>query len=182
MDGCYYLLQFLSKEYATFICSTQLSKSMSANNLYAQIIINFQASLDSLKDHPDVEKINFVATLANADPTNLSLCQDFAYICIEKLKNVNTPPTYKKPILYAIDALLKKVPGGPYPLIFARLFAENGAAILRDIPNHEKQKIDFMFGTWGERNYFSLELLQGLKDILRRGMAVVTPVTTIQVG
>lgn len=140
---------------------------MNANELYAQTMMNFQACLEALRDFPEADKVNMIARIANADPSNIALCQDFAYICISKLTNVNTPPTYKKPILYAMDAVLKKVPGGPYPIIFAGLFAEHGVAILSNIPNHEKQKIDFLLGTWGERNYFTPELLHSLREILR---------------
>jgi hypothetical protein len=146
---------------------------MIANDLYAQTIMNFQAALESLRDHPDFELIQLISTTANADPTNLTLCQDFAFICIAKLINVNTRPNFKRPILYAIDAILKKMGlEGPYPIIFARLFAEHGPAIFRDIPNHERQKADFLLGTWGERNYFPPDLLVRLRELVQIPVSV----------
>jgi hypothetical protein len=131
-----------------------------------QYLFTFQSYLDGLRERSDLDKIKQISKLSNIDVRNIALCQDFAFLCISKLANPATHPTFKRPIFYAIDAILKEVPNGPYSSIFSRLFAEHGPSTLMDIPMAERPKMANLFKTWNERKFFPVDLLDGLTKLV----------------
>lgn len=73
-----------------------------------------------LKDHPDRELIMELTIFCEI---RIDLAAHLADIIIARIIDPQTNMTYKKPIFYLIDSVMKNV-GGPYAALFSRHIAE----------------------------------------------------------
>ena len=123
----------------------------------------FSAKLDELRDFPDMSKMNNIVHIASQQ---LRLAKPFVDCVIAKLIDASTPPAYRKPLFYAIDAIMKHV-GGPYNGLFAQQLSEKFPMTVRDISEIDRVKLEAMVGFWEERNYFAPELIMKMRNRLR---------------
>lgn len=123
----------------------------------------FSTQLDELRDFPEQAKINNVAHIAK---TQERLAGPFVDCVINRLINISTPPTYRKPLFYAIDAIMKAAAPAYVPH-FARQLAEKFPMTIRDISDVDRKKLTFMVGTWEERKFFVPELIAKMKNRLQ---------------
>lgn len=132
----------------------------------------FSVQLDELRDFPELAKINNVTHIAK---TNERLAKVFVDCMMAKLISSSTPPTYRKPLYYAIDAIMK-VAGGAYGPYFAQQLGEKFPQTIKDVSDIDRKKLDFMLGTWDERKYFAPELILKMRNRLKsQPAAVPTP-------
>ena len=83
------------------------------------LFIGFENMLDSLKDFPDRETILKVTKFAEEQIDHSIHVAD---IIAAKIIDPKTNITYKVPIFYCMDSIMKNV-GGPYAFNFSRYLA-----------------------------------------------------------
>lgn len=93
---------------------------------------------------------------------NINLAPYFVEIVVARLINPATNSTYKRPIFYLIDSIMKHV-CGPFPAMFSKQFAEIYSAALAGIHDADRKKLEFLLATWNERNFFTAELVDKMK-------------------
>lgn len=130
---------------------------------FDQLLRHFTAHLDRLKDWPDK---NIITELTAITEHNINLAQNFAFIIVSKLGHESTFASYKLPLFYLIDSIMKHV-GGPYAALFGKLLGESYPRALKDLHEKDRGRLDFLLGTWEERKILPLELLDTLKRHLR---------------
>lgn len=123
----------------------------------------FSTQIDELRDFPELAKINNVVHIAK---TQDRLARSFVECIINRLISTSTPPSYRKPLFYAIDAIMKNAAEafGPH---FAQQLGEKFPMTIRDISDVDRGKLTFMMGTWDERRYFAPELIIKMKNRLQ---------------
>lgn len=127
------------------------------------VVAQFAAVLEQLKDWPDKEMILSLTAMAEH---NINLAAFFVEIVIARLVNPATNSSYKRPIFYLIDSIMKHV-CGPFPFMFAKQFNEAYPAVLKDIhAKVDRDKLIFLLSTWGERKFLPDDLLEKMKYVL----------------
>lgn len=125
-----------------------------------ELLQAFRTGLEQLGDYPDSEKIK---ALTNFTIEHIAFAQPISEIIINRLLHPHTRPTYKKPVFYLIDSILKKV-GGAYPMLFTKHFSEVFEHCFTGIPDADRKKLDGMFGLWEERKLLPGDLLLKMKQ------------------
>jgi hypothetical protein len=120
----------------------------------------FYHKLQELKDWPDRDIITAATNLAR---DNIALAQPFSEVILQRFLEPQLPTSYKRPLFYLLDSIMKSV-GGPYAALMETHFSGTYSLILRDIHAEEDiRKLDFLFTTWEERNFLSGSLLSKMK-------------------
>lgn len=127
----------------------------------------FIARFADLREHPDRDVIT---DLTGMVVENVVLDNSFAgnvvKVIVDRLKSHSTFAPYKLPIFYLIDSILKRV-GGPFAPMFGQHFAnEIGLFGLANVGERDRRKLEFLFETWRERQFFSLNLVTLMKEAL----------------
>lgn len=132
-------------------------------------INRFYTKLYELKDWPDADIIKALTNIAKEDITT---APSLAQLVVQRLLDPSTNSTYRRPLFYLVDSLMKSV-GGPYAAIFESHLTDVYTMTLKDIHNPQDiQKLDFLFNTWGERKFFSLNLLSKMRHTLNQPQVV----------
>ncbi len=126
------------------------------------VLMKFSSTLEQLKDWPDRDMIISLTALTEH---NINLANCFVDIVIARVINPATNSSYKRPIFYLIDSIMKHV-GGPYPAMFARHFSEIYALALKDIHETDQKKLDFLLNTWMERKLLPDDLVEKMRMFL----------------
>ena len=121
-----------------------------------------------LRDFPDGNIIQHVTQLSMQHISSASQIVD---VITSTLVDQRTPPTYKKPLFYLIDSILKKA-GGPYNYLFQQRFQTAFPSMVVNISAEDRKKLDFLFGTWSERKLFPDDFLMRLKSQLANFMVI----------
>eukprot|EP01038_Epipyxis_sp_PR26KG_P007574 gene7574-10318_t len=124
--------------------------------------LQFSEKLNSLRDFPDLETIR---TLTDSSKSNLAISLQIAGFIIARLANSNTNSSYKLPMFYLIDSIMKNV-GGPYPSLFSKLLMDSYIVIFTNLFGRDVEKLIFLLGTWDERKFIPVELLIEMKKKL----------------
>eukprot|EP01031_Cornospumella_fuschlensis_P032832 gene32832-39697_t len=127
-----------------------------------EIFLQFSNRLEQLKDWPDRD---IILSLTKICEDYVNLAQFFVEIVVNKLIHVNTNPTYKRPLFYLIDAIMKHV-GGAYPAMFTTAFHDIYQPSLVDLSQTEREKLDFLLGTWAERRLLPLDLIDTMRAFI----------------
>lgn len=130
----------------------------------AEVLYRFAARVRELKDFPDG---NLIQSLTQSAIEYVSLAPQISEIISTMLIDLNTIAPYKRPLFYLIDSILKRA-GGPYPLLFQQYFMASFHTMVNDVSDEDRKKLTFLFGTWGERRLFPLDLLEMMKTHLAR--------------
>lgn len=112
-----------------------------------------------LRDFPDGNIIQHVTQLAIQ---HISSANQVVDVIIAVLIDQRTPPSFKKPLFYLIDSILKRA-GGPYNHLFQQRFISVFPVMIGNVSEEDRKKLDFLLGTWGERNFFAIDFLRNLK-------------------
>lgn len=132
-------------------------------------INRFYTKLYELKDWPDRD---IIVALSNIAKEDITTAPSLAQLVVQRLLDPSTNSTYRRPLFYLIDSLMKSV-GGPYASIFENHLMDVYTMTLKDIHNPEDiKKLDFLFKTWGERNFFSGNLLSKMRYQLSQPQVV----------
>ena len=91
---------------------------MISNNIDA-ILADFEASLHLLKEHPDKK---LILDLTKCCERNVSVSPHLADIIIARIIDPATNISWKLPIFYLLDSIMKHV-GGPFPMLFSKHLA-----------------------------------------------------------
>lgn len=131
----------------------------------------FYHKLYELKDWPDRD---IITALTNFAKENIGFAQNYADLIVKRLIDPETNTTYKRPLFYLVDSIMKTV-GGPYAALFEEYLSGIYSLVLRDIRSEEDiRKLDFLFNTWEERKLLSGNLLSKMKYQLKQ-QNVVSP-------
>lgn len=122
----------------------------------------FGMYLRELRDFADG---NIITHITQLSIQHIGVAPQVADILTFALADQRTPPTYKKPLFYVIDSILKRA-GGPYNYLFQQRLAAAFPAMIGNVPDEDRRKISTMLGTWRERNFFSEEFLNNLQGQL----------------
>lgn len=123
------------------------------------IIFEYKRRVLELRDWPDRDIINALTKLSRE---YINLAHIFTDVIVRTLIDSSTFSSYKKPLFYLIDSLMKNV-GGPYAAFFTKQFADVYDLTVKDLPDEDRTKLNFLFGTWEERNFFPSDLLVKMK-------------------
>jgi hypothetical protein len=122
----------------------------------------FIQKLDGLRDWPDKLAINEMSAITEK---NIGFAEHFAKILVAKLSDIRTHSTYKLPIFYVIDSIMKHV-GGPFAVLFGTYLAECYAQAVADLHDKDRSRLSFLLETWAERKFMPSDLLQKIKHAL----------------
>lgn len=122
----------------------------------------FGTYLRELRDFADG---NIITHITQLSIQHIAMAPQIVDIITFALADQRTPPTYKKPLFYLVDSILKRA-GGPYNYLFQQRLAAAFPAMIGNVPDEDRRKISTMFGTWRERNFFSEEFLNNLQGQL----------------
>lgn len=128
------------------------------------VFAEFSYRVDELQDYPNRDLIVRLTQLALE---NVMMSEKLGNVVMAKLIHPQTLSTYKKPLFYVVDSILKKV-GGPFPAYFENALAEHFPRTVQDINEDDRRKLDFLFGTWEERQVLSLGLLAKMRHLLKQ--------------
>jgi len=126
------------------------------------IAYEFQRRVRELKDWPDRD---IIVSVTNMAKQYISSAAAFTNVIVGTLIDPATFASYKKPLFYLIDSIMKNV-GGPYAAFFTKHFAEVYHLIVKDLPEEDREKLKFLFGTWEERNFLPADLLAKMRQHL----------------
>lgn len=130
----------------------------------------FIQKLEGLRDWPDKLVITELTAIAER---NIGFAEHFAKILVGRLSDQRTHSTYKLPIFYVIDSIMKHV-GGPFAVLFGNLFSEVYPQAVSDMHDKDRSKLSFLLDTWNERRFMAPELLQKMKNAMNNSQLVNT--------
>ena len=84
----------------------------------ASPLIAFVNRLETMKDWPD--KL-LITELTAFGETYIQSAYEISHIIVARLINASTNISYKLPMFYLIDSIMKNV-GGPYAALFGKVF------------------------------------------------------------
>jgi hypothetical protein len=116
-----------------------------------------------LRDFPDGNIIQHITQLAVQSISTAAAAAQVADVISSALADQRTPPTFKKPLLYLIDSVLKRA-RGPCNSLFQQRFSSAFPAMIGNVSMEDRKKLTFLFDTWGERKFFSDDFLLRLKS------------------
>eukprot|EP00981_Chlorochromonas_danica_P002316 scaffold446_cov183-Ochromonas_danica.AAC.15 len=140
------------------------TSSMSHPFTPQDVLEQFNLILQELKDWPDRDMITALTALAEQ---HIDLAPYFVNLIITRLTNPSTHSSYKRPLFYLIDSIMKRV-GGPFPLMFTKELADIAAMVFNDLHEVDRNKLDFLFNTWHERKLLPLEVLEKMRYFMMR--------------
>lgn len=117
------------------------------------ILRDFEYKLNLLKDFPER---NMILDLTKISEIHISLAEFLSNIIAAKVVDPMTNITYKLPIFYLMDSIMKNV-GGPYAALFGRHLLEIFSRTFTEVPTKDREKLDFLLGTWEERQVTCLK-------------------------
>lgn len=130
----------------------------------SEAVSRFKIVLDGLKEHPDKLIIDELTNIT-IKRENLPYGKNFTDLIINKL--ATTPvPSFRLPMFYLIDSIMKKT-GGPYYELFGKALFESYTSALPDVPVSDRPKFEKLFDTWVERKFFSVNLINILKSHIK---------------
>jgi hypothetical protein len=146
------------------------------------ILDEFEEKLSRMRDYPEKALIFDITRFAES---NIAYASQLANIIVARIIDPQTNITYKLPIFYLLDSIMKHV-GGSYPALFSRHLAEvfirayeeviyysffvivsnfDSACIFTfQLPEKDQAKLDFLLITWEERKLLSIELLARMRN------------------
>jgi len=129
-----------------------------------EVFMEFSYCVEELRDFPNRDLIVRLTQLALE---NVTISEKLGNVVMAKLIHPQTLSTYKRPLYYVVDSILKKV-GGPYPAFFQTALSEHFPRTVQDINEEDRRKLDFLFVTWEERQILSLDLLAKMRQLLKQ--------------
>lgn len=126
---------------------------------------SFIQKLEGLKDWPDKVVIMELTAITEK---NIGFAEHFAKIIMARLTNEQTHSSYKLPMFYVIDSIMKHV-GGPFSVIFGKLFAEGYVKAVFDLHEKDRNRLAFLLNTWDERMFIASDLLNRMKQAMVPG-------------
>ena len=101
----------------------------------------FIGNVEKLKDWPD--KV-IIMELTAITEKNINFAFHFANILMARLANDHTHASYKLPLFYVVDSIMKHV-GGPYAALFGKHFSDSYMLAVCDMQEKDRKKLDFLF-------------------------------------
>lgn len=130
----------------------------------------FTLNLERLKDWPD--KI-IIMELTAITEKNINFAFHFANIIIARLVDDRTHTSYKLPVFYLIDSVMKHV-GGPFAALFGKHLSDQYVIAVRNLHEKDRKHLDFLLGTWEERKLLPGDLIAKMKHLLSKLTAVTS--------
>ena len=150
-----------------------------------EVLQEFELLISILKEHPDKK---LILDLTKMCERHVVLSTPLSDMIIARIIDPLTPLNWKLPIFYLIDSVMKHV-GGPFPMLFSRHMmavfqrAYDEVHLLHgrlpfssrqnpppflcpQMPQKEKDRLDFLLGTWEERQLLPGELLAGMRRMV----------------
>ena len=132
------------------------------------IVGNFSSLLDRLKDWPDKNIIDDLTRIAGLD---INLAPQVSSTMISKLTSGSLNSSYKLPLFYVMDSIMKRI-GGPFPLLFSKFLFETYSFLFGDLLEKDRGKLGFLLDTWLERQLMPADLVSKIKIQLSTSKAV----------
>lgn len=129
-----------------------------------------------LNNWPDKEIITELTKYAQSQRTNPQNAASIVHTMCTRLVDNTIPPTYRLPIFYLMDSIMK-YNRDPYVPLFLQYLESIYSTVFHDIPEKDRKKIEFLLTTWEERNLIPSELLQSMRNELKNITPPVLPVT-----
>jgi hypothetical protein len=130
------------------------------------LLATFETLIQNLRDHPAQDIIMGLTKQAELHIKE-------AYLIVEiisaKLGNIATPPSYKLPMFYLMDSIIKNV-GGPYAAYFSKNIVISYIFAYDNCSTNEKIRYQKLLTTWEERNTFIPDILIKLRTHLNNSI------------
>lgn len=124
------------------------------------ILIYFAQNLENMKDWPDKA---IIMDLTAITENNINYAYNFVNIIISRLISPQTHSSYKLPMFYLMDSIMKHV-GGPFAALFSKHFIDIFPISVQNLHESDRKKLLFLIGTWDERKLLPPDLLQNMKE------------------
>ena len=126
------------------------------------IMRDFFARFHMLGAHADK---NVIDDLCRFSKLNAHQGFHITQAIVSRFMDRNISVTFKLPILYLMDAVMKYAIGH-YPFMFSRYMEDICLRVLQDLGDREKGKCQFLIQTWSERGLMVPEVLAKCKQIM----------------
>lgn len=127
-----------------------------------ELINSYKKKVDLLRDHPDSKLITSLVEISK----NIQYGEEFIKYLIEKLINKVSPGTFKRPIFYLMDALMKNSPA-IYPNLISKHLSPVLLLTFVNLPIEDAIKLEKVFNTWKERNFFPPDFITRLINSIK---------------
>lgn len=116
---------------------------------------DFKVKFSLMKDYPERQTIKDLTEISKRKVMNANLITNFI---ISKLIDPATNASFKLPMFYLIDSIMKVV-GGPYGLLFSKLLDETYTTAIGNLHLKDCDRMKFLLQTWSERKFLGEVLL-----------------------
>jgi hypothetical protein len=131
-------------------------------------LINFSEKFDRMKDYPERETIRELTEIAK---DHIMSSQDVATFIVTRIIDPRTNSSFKLPMFYLIDSIMKHV-GGPYASLFSKLLSEIYPVAFSNLHKKDCERVIFLLSTWEERKLLPNELILSMKENLGKTESV----------
>ena len=126
------------------------------------LLMYFTQNLENMKDWPDKA---IIMDLTSITEHNINFAHNFVNIVISRLISPQTHSSYKLPMFYLMDSIMKHV-GGPFAALFSKHFIDIFPISVHNLHESDRKKLLFLIGTWEERKLLPPELLLNMKETI----------------
>jgi len=127
-------------------------------------LVHFTQHLESMKDWPDKA---IIMELTGITERNIDFAFNFVNIIVSRLMSSQTHSSYKLPMFYLVDSIMKNV-GGPFAALFGKHFYDIFGVTISGIHDTDRKKLDFLIGTWEERKILPADLLLLMRQTVHK--------------
>lgn len=127
-------------------------------------MVYFTQHLESMKDWPDKA---IIMELTGITERNIDYAFNFVNIIVSRLMSSQTHSTYKLPMFYLVDSIMKNV-GGPFAALFGKHFYDIFGVTISGLHDTDRKKLDFLIGTWEERKILPTDLLLLMRQTVQK--------------
>lgn len=133
------------------------------------LLAEFESKFNRLGNYPEK---TIIFDITRFSEVHIGIANILANIIVARIIDPNTNLTFKLPIFYLIDSIMKHV-GGPYAALFSRHLAEVYLRVFDELPEKDRARLDFLLSTWEERKLLSSELLSRMRSHIN--LRIVAP-------
>lgn len=142
----------------------KISSMNTATPVEGDALVYFTQHLESMKDWPDKA---IIMELTGITERNIDYAFNFVNIIISRLMSSQTHSTYKLPMFYLVDSIMKNV-GGPFAALFGKHFYDIFSVTISGLHDTDRKKLDFLIGTWEERKILPADLLLLMRQTVHK--------------
>ena len=127
----------------------------------AAIMSEFNVKFSYLRAHPDR---NIIIDLTEFAKQHIALSYHIVGAMVHRLQDPLTDTSFKLPILYLADAIMKKV-GGTYPEYFSKPLVAVVQRAMLELSQPDRKKLAVLIQTWEERRLMPADALGQMSAI-----------------